>query len=287
MKIKFKILTSHWFLIGLTVLLLNDFIFKELYGNWLTGKLSDFAGLFIFPLFWTALFPKHKNKIFVFTALFFIFWKSPFSQGFIDTWNNFIFFKIARVVDFSDLIALLTLPLAYIYDRNKELIKVVQLHPSISFFVALFSFMATSLPLETIEFEKEYSFDFPKDTLESRLYFLPNIVNPIEDYYALDSSGLFMVNKFSMDTVNSENDLIHLFTTGVITLDIKEDFCYSGYLANVALSGDSVASALKLLGFQYSCKKNKMKDSSLPGKDVQEKLIGSFENKIIQTLKNE
>ena len=63
MKNNLKILTSYWFMTGLILLLLNDFIFKEMYGNWLTGKLSDFTGLFIFPLFWTALFPKNKNKI--------------------------------------------------------------------------------------------------------------------------------------------------------------------------------------------------------------------------------
>ncbi len=60
-----QILLSPEFLIGLLLLLMNDFVFKELFHNWLTGKLSDFAGLFIFPLFWSALFPKRKALIFV------------------------------------------------------------------------------------------------------------------------------------------------------------------------------------------------------------------------------
>ena len=164
MKNKFKLLTSLWFIIGLTILLLNDFILKGFYGNWLTGKLSDFAGLFIFPLFWTVIFPKHKNKIFLFTAVFFIFWKSPYSQNFINVWNNFIFLEIARVVDYSDLIALFVLPFAYIYELKKESLKSIQLNPAIPFVLSIFSFMATSLPFNEIESEKEYLFEFSKDT---------------------------------------------------------------------------------------------------------------------------
>ena len=94
-----KLFTSIWFLFGLIVLLANDFVLKELYGNWLTGKLSDFAGIFIFSLFWVALFPKHKNKIFTLIALLFIYWKSPFSQNLIDSWNNLGLLKVYRTVD--------------------------------------------------------------------------------------------------------------------------------------------------------------------------------------------
>ena len=50
------IFTSYGFNITLAILLLNDFILKDLYGNWLTGKLSDFAGLFVFSLFFSAYF---------------------------------------------------------------------------------------------------------------------------------------------------------------------------------------------------------------------------------------
>lgn len=34
----------------LAVWILNDHLFKEMYGNALTGKLSDFAGVIVFPL---------------------------------------------------------------------------------------------------------------------------------------------------------------------------------------------------------------------------------------------
>lgn len=168
MEKKLKILTTFWFLAGLTLLLLNDFVFKELYGNWLTGKLSDFAGIFIFPLFWTALFPKHKNVVFLLTALFFIYWKSHFSQSLIDNWNLFGLFTISRVVDYTDLIALAVLPLAYIIDIQKDKLKKLRINPVIPLLCAAFSFMATSYHTN-IPINKTYELNFSKDTLQARL----------------------------------------------------------------------------------------------------------------------
>ena len=40
-------LSSPGFLVALAVLLANDLWWKAAYDNWLTGKLSDFAGLFV------------------------------------------------------------------------------------------------------------------------------------------------------------------------------------------------------------------------------------------------
>ena len=139
-----KILTSYWFVLGLTILLMNDFILKELYGNWLTGKLSDFAGLFIFPLFWVALLPKHKNKIFWLTGLLFIIWKSHFSQILIETFNNFNLLKITRTIDYTDLIALLILPIAYNFESKKENIRAIRISPIFPLIISAFSFIATS-----------------------------------------------------------------------------------------------------------------------------------------------
>ncbi|WP_196894658.1 hypothetical protein [Aureivirga marina] len=144
MKRNLQILKSFWFLLALILLLLNDFVLKGFYNNWLTGKLSDFAGLFIFPLFWTAFFSKHKRILFWLTGLFFIFWKSPFSQIIIDTWNNFGIFSISRVVDYSDLIALLVLPLSFYFESKKEKITTIRLSPIIPLTFAIFAFVATS-----------------------------------------------------------------------------------------------------------------------------------------------
>ena len=48
------ILISPGFVISLFLLLINDFYLKPELDSSFTGKLSDFAGLFVFTLFWMA-----------------------------------------------------------------------------------------------------------------------------------------------------------------------------------------------------------------------------------------
>ncbi|MCZ2444296.1 MAG: hypothetical protein LC101_11040 [Flavobacteriales bacterium] len=129
MKYNPKLFTSYGFIIGLCLLLGNDLILKPLWGNWLTGKLSDFAGLFVFTLFWIAFLPRFKKIITVCTGLLFICWKSPYSQSCIDFWNTLPLFAIHRVVDYTDLLALIILPLAFYYERNIEKIRSFKLSP--------------------------------------------------------------------------------------------------------------------------------------------------------------
>ena len=138
-----NILRSIGFIIGLSVLLLNDFLFKGIYGNWLTGKLSDFAGLFIFPLFWAALFPRYKKSIFLSTAILFIWWKSPLSSSFILFCQETLNYHINRVIDYSDLMALLIIPAAYYYLHLKHKLY-VKLNPEIIGLIAFFAFATTS-----------------------------------------------------------------------------------------------------------------------------------------------
>ena len=51
------------FIISVLILITNDFYLKAAFHNDLTGKLSDFAGLFAFPFLFSALLYKNKNKI--------------------------------------------------------------------------------------------------------------------------------------------------------------------------------------------------------------------------------
>jgi hypothetical protein len=46
-----ELIFNPYFIGGLSILILNDWYLKQEYANYLTGKLSDFAGLLIFPLF--------------------------------------------------------------------------------------------------------------------------------------------------------------------------------------------------------------------------------------------
>jgi hypothetical protein len=88
------------------VLALNDFVLKPAFHNWVTGKLSDFAGLAAFTIFLLAIWPRRGRLVGASVAILFVFWKSPWSQGVIDLVNAVSPLSIGRTVDWSDLIAL-------------------------------------------------------------------------------------------------------------------------------------------------------------------------------------
>ncbi len=48
---RLKYLVSPLFIFVLFLLIINDFFLKAAFHNTFTGKLSDFSGLFIFPIF--------------------------------------------------------------------------------------------------------------------------------------------------------------------------------------------------------------------------------------------
>jgi hypothetical protein len=111
-------LTRPGFLTALVLLLANDLYLKAHATSWLTGKLSDFAGLFVFAVFWTAVAPRHRRAIHVATAAGFLLWKSPWSEPLITLWNAYGPWDVQRVVDYTDWVALLTLPVSYYYTRR-------------------------------------------------------------------------------------------------------------------------------------------------------------------------
>jgi hypothetical protein len=95
------------YLVALLVLLVNDHVLKDAFPGFITGKLSDFAGLFAFATFFASAFPRRAAAICVATGALFVWWKSPWSQMFVDA------LQLSRVVDWSDLFALIVLPFAY------------------------------------------------------------------------------------------------------------------------------------------------------------------------------
>lgn len=44
------LLLSPWALVSVAIILINDHVLKDAFGNTMTGKLSDIAGVFLFPL---------------------------------------------------------------------------------------------------------------------------------------------------------------------------------------------------------------------------------------------
>ncbi len=101
------------FIAGLLLLILNDHWLKYTYHNAITGKLSDFAGVFVLAIFLTACLRGQKTTASVITAILFIYWKLPVSQPLINWSNSILPVTIHRVVDYTDLAALTMLIPAY------------------------------------------------------------------------------------------------------------------------------------------------------------------------------
>jgi hypothetical protein len=135
---------SPGFLAALAILLANDLWWKAAYANWLTGKLSDFAGLFVVVVLATAFRPENGRSIGVFTAVAFTLWKSPLSQPLIDGWNAVAPYAVARVADDSDLLALAVIPLAVRHaGRAHSLAPAALRYPIVA--VAILAILGTSM----------------------------------------------------------------------------------------------------------------------------------------------
>jgi hypothetical protein len=91
---------------ALALLVLNDFALKPLFHNALTGKISDFAGLFALALFASALCPRRRAACGGAIAGAFVWWKTEHSEAVIDWLNGVMPFTVGRTVDLTDLIAL-------------------------------------------------------------------------------------------------------------------------------------------------------------------------------------
>jgi len=180
---KKELILNPVFILGLILLILNDFYFKYQFSNWLTGKLSDFAGLLIFPIFIAVVFPRFKRYAALFAGIVFFIWKLPLVTPFIDWFNSFqIHFKLSRVIDYTDYIAFVVLPLSqYLINGRKGFGNISMLMPHFRTFcrvslliVAFFSFCATSvyrteMPRGTIYIGKSYTIKLPKDSVISSI----------------------------------------------------------------------------------------------------------------------
>jgi hypothetical protein len=170
-KIKFELLTSELFVLGIIVLVLNDFYLKYEFHNIITGKLSDFAGLFVFPFFVSIFLPKHLLKVYIGTALFFVFWKLEISNDFIAFISDFSNMAFYRTVDISDLVALSILPFSYTYfeKRQSESKKSYFIMNAVIGTFCFFTLLADSQPRQQINIkvksEKIYKLPISKNAL--------------------------------------------------------------------------------------------------------------------------
>jgi hypothetical protein len=151
------IFTSWPFVLALAVLLANDWLLKQSFPGFVTGKLSDFAGLAVVALPLFAAFPRHARVIYLAMGGAFLWWKSPASSAFIAYLNDVQPWKIGRVIDYSDLVALAVLPYCAKFAAREPTSLVTS--PAVRRWVlppvlvaALFGVMATSYPKESRDF---------------------------------------------------------------------------------------------------------------------------------------
>jgi hypothetical protein len=164
MNNKTSIFQTHLFLISLVVLILNDAFLKHQFGNFLTGKLSDVAGLLVFVLFFRAVLNTYRVQIFVATSLLFAYWKSVFSQPLIDL-LQFWHIPVTRVVDLSDLAVLPIVALFYFSDLTKYYLPLGNVAKGVVVCFSVVAMSATSIrynqqkPIPFCDFALEYAYD--------------------------------------------------------------------------------------------------------------------------------
>lgn len=200
------------FLSGLILLLINDHFLKDIYGNWLTGKLSDFAGILILPLFLKCLLPISTRKAALVTFLCFLFWKSPLSQPMIDAVNSLGIVHWARVVDYTDYLAFLMLPVAiYVMDHINRF--VIELPSELGRKIVVNIVMLTAFIAFTSTSDDD-RFDFPEafitdccvgDPVQANVgngrIFIPTAFTPdgngVNDFFQISAdSNILMIDTF-------------------------------------------------------------------------------------------
>ena len=139
------------FIISLLGLLLNDFVLKQAFGNAFTGKMSDFVGLIVFPVFIASIFPRAKDWVSALTAIVFIFWKTPWVTPLIHSINSYSPFIVQRTIDYTDYMALAVLPFVHImisrgtFGGSEKGILLASFKKSL-LFLSFFAICATSMP---------------------------------------------------------------------------------------------------------------------------------------------
>lgn len=185
---RLRILASPLFILFLMLLIVNDFYLKGAFHNMLTGKLSDFSGLFIFPIFWSAILPRRKGLIFIATAVLFAFWKSEYSTGLIECMNPYV--SVGRTVDLSDLMALPMIVFAWFYTNRGapyafEPVLLTRLSTYFIGMVAIFAFCATTQPRYIQSFEQPQYILLKHPTIK--------ILDPYDGFHFFKKDSLLIV----------------------------------------------------------------------------------------------
>ena len=244
-------LTSPGFLIALSLLLVNDFYLKSAIGGPITGKLSDFAGLFAFTLFWLALFPQFAGRICVSVAGLFTVWKSGYSQPLLDFWNQIGIVRISRTVDMTDLVALAVIPIAYYYRTDiRRQVRVPSWTVALISVVSIFAFTATSFRTK-YDYENKYYFQ----TSEA------DVLNKIDELHLT-----YFDHPLTTDEKKSGN----------LALTIPSSMCFDYISAYVEIKEVNKQAVVSLKSLEHKCPESR---------GDRQKLLEEFEREFIERLK--
>jgi hypothetical protein len=216
------------FLVSLAVLLANDFLLKPAFHAPLTGKLSDFAGLIVFPLFLGALLPRWKTAIFWITGAAFIAWKAPWSAPAIGWFNRHSPIDVGRTEDWTDLGALVVLPLAHRWQARAMSWPVLPWSAR-GLIVAVSVIALTATSYRT-------SFKYPA----YQAYALDG--SPAEARALLDTLG---VDVYPRDSAVRK-----------LSLEIPAGVCFGGVTAAVSIDERPDGSVVRLLSMTHRCPAN-------------------------------
>lgn len=253
MKRDLNLLTSPGFAAGLLLLVANDFLLKPVFHNAVTGKLSDFAGLFVFPLFWSALAPRLRRGIYALTALGFVCWKSAYAQPLIDGWNSLGVLRVNRVVDSTDLLALVALPASFAYLRRRVAAEGRPSRPlaprralaCAAVLLSVFAFAATSrVGDHMISEDREYEFGVSKEELLRRVHRDADVENISQ--YRFDDEYVKQSEESSGRKWTEEDRL-------QFSLRTRTKVCAEGVYAAFTLHRRGEGSSLKVSYLIYNC----------------------------------
>ncbi|WP_236252735.1 hypothetical protein [Echinicola sp. 20G] len=221
-------------------MLFNDFYLKYEFSNFLTGILSDIAGLFLFPYFLSSLLVKWNKSIYLGTAVLFIFWKSHFSQDLIN-WAQSLGIGFNRVIDFTDLFALIILPISYRYfQKQLSTEQKINKHLTVPLGLAtLFSIWATALPREKVDLNLVVNAEYEMELSKADIF---NSIQAGHGYsYTLDknlSDSLFYLH---FDIIDESRINIMALSTIIATdtnkTKIKLNKILYGYITGKLFGG--------------------------------------------------
>lgn len=281
------------FIFSVLLLLLNDFYLKYEFPSFLTGKLSDFAGLFAFAYFFSSLLPQYKKHIHIATGVLYIFWKSSYAQPLIDAVNT-MGIPISRIVDPSDNIALISLLLSYFLFTRVDYKPISPMLKYTIISVSVFSFIATTQPpmrvdspyYKFVNIEKNYKFPYSKEELIERYNSLQiDRVNYHKKYYAGTVEFDSIENTYTSNFKGITNVIARILDYDKLkntdTIRIEDENAKFYITGNNQSSKINLTSITEYGNLRDTVIVNTATDSIPP---LYNNAIGYFENRIIEKL---